>query len=89
MIDMQLLNDALMTVAFVVGLAIVYQLLIVAAAALAQRRASRDGRPPDRAAPGRRGRTAELARHEVTSRDPGQPRPGPGRTLLPGASRSS
>lgn len=43
MIDMQLLNDALMTVAFAVGLAIGLSALIVAAAALTQRRASRAG----------------------------------------------
>jgi cytochrome c biogenesis protein CcdA len=42
-IDMQLLNDALMTVAFAVGLAIGLSALIVAVAALTQRRASRAG----------------------------------------------
>ena len=43
MIHMQLLNDALMTAGFVVGLAVVVSLLFVAAAVLAQRRARRDG----------------------------------------------
>ena len=43
MIHMQLLNDALMTAGFVVGLAVIVSLLFVAAAVLAQRRARRDG----------------------------------------------
>ena len=43
MIHMQLLNDALMTVGFVVGLAVLVSLLFVAVAALAQRRARREG----------------------------------------------
>jgi hypothetical protein len=42
-IDVQLLNDALMTVAFIVGLAILVSALFVAAAALAHRRDSRAG----------------------------------------------
>jgi small neutral amino acid transporter SnatA (MarC family) len=42
-IDMQLLNDALVTVAFIVGLAILMSALIVAAAALTHRRAGREG----------------------------------------------
>jgi hypothetical protein len=42
-IHMQLLNDALMTAGFVVGLAVIVSLLFVAAAVLAQRRARRDG----------------------------------------------
>jgi Tfp pilus assembly protein FimT len=42
-IDMQLLNDALMTVAVVVGLAVLATLAIVAAAALTQRHARRRG----------------------------------------------
>ena len=43
MIDVQLLNDALMTVAFIVGLAIGASALFVAVAALTQRRAGRAG----------------------------------------------
>jgi hypothetical protein len=42
-IDMQLLNDALVTVAFAVGLAIGVSVLIVAVAALTRRRAGRAG----------------------------------------------
>jgi hypothetical protein len=42
-IDMQLLNDALLAVAFVVGLAVLASLTIVAAAALTQRHARRTG----------------------------------------------
>ena len=43
MIDMQLLNDALLAVALIVGLAILSSLTIVAAAALTQRHARRVG----------------------------------------------
>ena len=43
MIDMQLLNDALVTVALAVGLAILVSVLFVAAAALTQRYARRRG----------------------------------------------
>ena len=43
MIDMQLLNDALATVALAVGLAILVSVLIVAAAAVTQRHARRRG----------------------------------------------
>ena len=43
MIDMQLLNDALVTAAFAVGLAILVSVWFVAAAALAHRRDSRAG----------------------------------------------
>ena len=43
MIDMQLLNDALATVALAVGLAILVSVLFVAAAALTQRYARRRG----------------------------------------------
>ena len=43
MIDMQLLNDALMSVALVVGLAVLASLTIVAASALTQRHARRAG----------------------------------------------
>ena len=43
MIHMQLLNDALMTAGFVVGLAVVVSLLFVAMAVLAHRRARREG----------------------------------------------
>jgi hypothetical protein len=42
-IDMQLLNDALLAVAFIVGLAVLASLTIVAAAALTQRHARRAG----------------------------------------------
>jgi len=42
-IDMQLLNDALATVALAVGLAILVSVLIVAAAAVTQRHARRRG----------------------------------------------
>jgi hypothetical protein len=42
-IDMQLLNDALVTVAFAVGLAIGVSVLFVAVAVLTQRRAGRAG----------------------------------------------
>jgi hypothetical protein len=42
-IDMQLLNDALLALAFVAGLAILSSLTIVAAAALTQRHARRVG----------------------------------------------
>ena len=38
MIHMQLLNDALVTIAFVAGLAVLVSILFVAAAALVQRR---------------------------------------------------
>ena len=43
MIDLQLLNDALATVALAVGLAILVSVLFVAAAALTQRHARRRG----------------------------------------------
>ena len=43
MIDMQLLNDALLAVAFVAGLAVLATLTIVAMAALTQRHARRAG----------------------------------------------
>ena len=43
MIDMQLLNDALVTVAFAVGLAVLVSALFVAVAAVTQRRAGRSG----------------------------------------------
>lgn len=43
MIDMQLLNDALLAVAFVVGLAVLATLTIVTMAALTQRHARRAG----------------------------------------------
>jgi hypothetical protein len=42
-IDVQLLNDALMTVAFLVGLAVLVSAVFVAVAALTQRRAGRAG----------------------------------------------
>jgi hypothetical protein len=42
-IDMQLLNDALMTVAVVVGLAVLVSVAFVAAAALTHRQARRRG----------------------------------------------
>jgi hypothetical protein len=42
-IDMQLLNDALVTVAFAVGLAVLVSALFVAVAAVTQRRAGRSG----------------------------------------------
>jgi hypothetical protein len=42
-IHMQLLNDALVTVGLVVGLAVLVSLWFVAVAALAQRRARREG----------------------------------------------
>jgi len=42
-IDMQLLNDALLAVAFVAGLAVLATLTIVAMAALTQRHARRAG----------------------------------------------
>jgi hypothetical protein len=42
-IDMQLLNDALLAVAFVAGLAVLATLTIVALAALTQRHARRAG----------------------------------------------
>ena len=43
MIDMQILNDALLAVAFVAGLAVLATLTIVALAALTQRHARRAG----------------------------------------------
>ena len=43
MIHMQLLNDALVTVGFVAGLAVLVSLLFVAMAALTHRRAGRAG----------------------------------------------
>ena len=43
MIDMQLLNDALVTVAFAVGLAVGVSVLFVAVAVLTPRRAGRAG----------------------------------------------
>lgn len=43
MIDMQILNDALLAVALVAGLAVLASLVIVAAAALTQRQARRAG----------------------------------------------
>jgi cytochrome c biogenesis protein CcdA len=43
MIDMQLLNDALLTVAFIVGLAIAFSILIVASAALWRRHEHKAG----------------------------------------------
>jgi cytochrome c biogenesis protein CcdA len=42
-IDMQLLNDALVTVAFAIGLAVLVSALFVVVAAVTQRRASRAG----------------------------------------------
>jgi hypothetical protein len=43
MIDMQLLNDALLTVAFIVGLAIAFSISIVASAALWRRHEHKTG----------------------------------------------